>query len=433
MSVFENYEQVESYLLSMPRFQDVGARAAHFGIDQIETFCSEIGNPQRSFKSIHVAGTNGKGTVCSMLASIYKEAGYKTGLYTSPHLLDVRERFVINGIMISKEELTIFFNLYGNVIKTQSITFFELTTTIAFWFFARNMVDVAIIETGLGGRLDATNIIIPEASIITSIGLDHTEQLGNTLESVAREKAGIIKDGIPVILGNIQKSAGEVIHLKVVDMNSNVVSSPIRVQSKSTDTIIIDFDDRLIEVQSDVLSPELCQNAQICLDVVYALRQTFHVNDDELVRAFANIRTNSGLRGRFEKIHSNFQWYFDGAHNTDALTRVIDQTNCLSKSGFSPVFIVAMMKDKLTVEVINLLKNCEHIYFYELKMPRALKFEEFQRNLPHSKLLNTQEMTKKTFLNKIKSNLVLFTGSFYFYSTVIEWMESLTFDSRCAD
>jgi dihydrofolate synthase/folylpolyglutamate synthase len=429
LSQFTTYDQVESFLLSMPRFQDVGARAAHFGIDQIETFCSEIGNPHRFFKSIHVAGTNGKGTVCSMLASIYKEAGYKTGLYTSPHLVDVRERFAINGLMISKEELTRFFTTFEDVINGQSITFFELTTAIAFWYFATNKVDIAIIETGLGGRLDATNIIHPEASVITSIGLDHTEQLGNTLVSVAMEKAGIIKDSKPVILGNIEKSAREVIYSRIVEMNTSVVTSPYQARLKSTDTIIIDFDSRSMEVQSDVLSPELCQNAQISLDTVYALRQTFRVNDEEIVRAFTKIRKNSGLRGRFEKIHPDFQWYFDGAHNSDALKRVVDQSNSLAKTGLTPVFIVTMMKDKLNDEVINILKECEHIFFFELNTPRALKFDEFHHILPHSKSLNSQEMTQKTFLNKFKSNLVLFTGSFYFYSTVIEWMESLTFDS----
>jgi dihydrofolate synthase / folylpolyglutamate synthase len=426
---FISYDQVESYLLAMPRFQDVGARAAHFGIDQIETFCNAIGNPQNSFKSIHVAGTNGKGTVCSMLASIYKEAGYKTGIYTSPHLIDVRERFVINGQMIPADDMLLFFNTYGHVIDEHPITFFELTTAIAFWYFAKENVDIAIIETGLGGRLDATNIVDPEACIITSIGLDHIEQLGNTLESIASEKAGIIKKGKPVILGNLHQAALSVISAKIDQLDAKLISSEHTLKQISADTLRISIDASDHFVQSDVLSPELLQNAKIVVDTVSALQDKYPVSASAIVRGLSNIRPNSGLRGRFEKVHPDFQWYFDGAHNLDALQRVIGQANRLSDAGNSPVIILTMMKDKLSEAVGELFKEGEYIYFYQLNVPRALKFEEFQQFVPNARPFDPLKMSPKSFFNNFKSNLVLFTGSFYFYSTVTEWMESLTFDS----
>ena len=166
------YSEIQNRLMAMPRFQDVGSRAARFGIDQIREFSESIGSPQVSFKSIHVAGTNGKGTVCSILASVLKEQGYKVGLYTSPHLIDVRERFRIDGEMIPEEVLIDFFNQHDLVLRQYPLTFFELTTAIAFWWFSRDNVDIAIIETGLGGRLDATNILNPLVSVITSIGME---------------------------------------------------------------------------------------------------------------------------------------------------------------------------------------------------------------------------------------------------------------------
>lgn len=430
---FNSYEEVESFLLSMPRFQDVGARAAYFGLDQIEVFSKAIGNPHSEFKSIHVAGTNGKGTVCSMLASIFLEAGYKTGLYTSPHLSDVRERFVINGVTISKDELTEFFQMHCEAILHHQITFFELTTAIAFWWFAKQRVDIAIIETGLGGRLDATNLILPEVSVITSIGLDHTEQLGDTLESVALEKAGIIKTGVPHVIGRVDEHVLKVIGSQALRMNSDRIQTVDTVTRISTDTLQIVFGDEISTLTSDVFSPELEQNVEICLSVVRAVSQNFFVSNLHLVRGLSNIRSNSGLKGRFEKLHPGLNWYFDGAHNAQALRTVLSQINRMNDASAEPVIVLTMMRDKFNAPVIQILSEYNRIFFYELNVPRSLNFTEFNQKLPQAISLCDRQNEIKTLLNNLKSNLVLFTGSFYFYSNVTEWMESLTFDSICAD
>src|SRR6056297_2643907 len=201
---------IEQKLSTIPMFSKKGAGAANFDLSGMRRFCNLMGNPQNKFPSVHVAGTNGKGTTCRMLASIYHEAGYRVGLYTSPHLSDVRERFLVDGNMIDPSELNVFLDAYWRIIKEQKFTYFEITTAIAFWYFSRSNVAIAIIETGLGGRLDATNVIHPYASVITSIGLDHTDILGNTIAEIAKEKAGIIKKNVPVVAGSLPAEAVQV-------------------------------------------------------------------------------------------------------------------------------------------------------------------------------------------------------------------------------
>ena len=193
MSSFNSINDVYKWLNEIPMFGKTGASAANFSLRSIRRFCAELGNPQDTYPTIHVAGTNGKGTTCQMLASVCQSAGYKTGLYTSPHLLDYRERFRVNAAQITEQDLLRFFRRFDELLKRYSLTYFEISTAIAFWFFEQQKVDIAIIETGLGGRLDATNIITPEVSVITSVGLDHTDILGDSLGKIAKEKGGIIK------------------------------------------------------------------------------------------------------------------------------------------------------------------------------------------------------------------------------------------------
>ncbi|MGK7389609.1 MAG: bifunctional folylpolyglutamate synthase/dihydrofolate synthase, partial [Candidatus Cyclobacteriaceae bacterium M2_1C_046] len=190
---FNSIESVNSYLESIPKFQTSGKSAANFDLDHFKKFCNELGNPESKYPTIHVAGTNGKGSTCQILASIYQRAGYRVGMYTSPHLLNFSERFKINGIEISDAKLVEFFNAFESQLKKNGLSYFEISTAIAFWYFASQQVDLAIIEVGLGGRLDATNIIKPEVSVITNISLDHTDILGDSVNEIAREKAGIIK------------------------------------------------------------------------------------------------------------------------------------------------------------------------------------------------------------------------------------------------
>ena len=200
---FSHIKDVERYLLTLPKFSMVGAKAANFSLKKVKNFLQELGNPHKNFPSIHVAGTNGKGTVCHLLEATYRRAGYKTGLFTSPHLISFNERFRILGKPISDKKLLAFFAQVSSLLDTYNLTYFELSTVIAFTLFDHEFVDIAIIETGLGGRLDATNVLLPLLSVITSISYDHTDILGENLASIAWEKAGIIKKKVPCIVGKV--------------------------------------------------------------------------------------------------------------------------------------------------------------------------------------------------------------------------------------
>src|SRR5699024_12225038 len=208
---FTTIEEVERYLAGIPKFQSDHTKAADFNLEKFRKFCSEIANPQQQFPAIHVAGTNGKGSTCRILASVYKEAGYKVGLYTSPHILRFNERFEVDGAPIPDEALISFLQAHEQLIEMHHLTYFEISTAIAFWWFSESAIDLGIIEVGLGGRLDATNIITPELSIITSIALDHTGILGDSMSEIAREKAGIIKKERPVVIGKLPPAARETI------------------------------------------------------------------------------------------------------------------------------------------------------------------------------------------------------------------------------
>ena len=222
-----NYQQTIDYLFtSLPSFQNVGGSAYKPGLERISDFCRKIGNPQRNYFIIHIAGTNGKGSVSNMLAAVLQQAGYQVGLYTSPHLADFRERIRVNGEMISKQKVVNFVNKYHKSMKEAELSFFEMTTALAFDYFAQSDVEVAVIETGLGGRLDATNIVIPAVSVITNIGLEHTEYLGDSMPKIAREKGGIIKKSIPVIVGEKNSAYNLVLEDIAADLRSTIIYAP---------------------------------------------------------------------------------------------------------------------------------------------------------------------------------------------------------------
>ncbi len=419
-------------MMAMPRFQDVGSRAARFGIDQIREFCDVIENPQKNFRSIHVAGTNGKGTVCSILASVYKAAGYTTALYTSPHLVDVRERFRINGVMIPPEELVLFFDLYDDQLKQYPLTFFELTTAIAFWWFSWKKVDIAIIETGLGGRLDATNIIDPLVSVITSIGLDHTEQLGNSIESIATEKAGILKPGRLYVTGDIDIRAMKVIQNVAKTVSSSFFTSGSKVNKLSMTEYVLETEDSSFSVRTDLGTPYLGTNIRVCLDAINAACPVLPVSMNAISQGLEHICANSGFGGRFQRLHAELDWYFDGGHNPQALQAVLRHVS-EHFPGRNLTIVTSMMTDKFNAEIIDLFKSIDHIFYYEQESMRALRFIDFRAKIGGAHPIGPEKNKILETLKYLKTELVLFTGSFYFYSTVSEWMESLTHDSNCAE
>jgi len=425
------FESIEQRMLSMPRFQDVGARAARFGIDQIAEFCDAIGNPQRSVKSIHVAGTNGKGTVCSIIASLLKEAGYKTGLYTSPHLNEVRERFRINGTMISKERMVEFFVEHDVLLEKYPLTFFELTTAMAFWIFAREKVDFAVIETGLGGRLDATNIITPEVCVITSIGMDHMEQLGNTIESIAFEKAGILKKGVPFVVGELLTSADQVISERAIEIGATKVANEITVNRKDMATYEMRISGNIFEVHTDLITPKLDTNISMAVQAVSVVVPHLSEKKAILQAGCQHIIRNSGLIGRFERLHPSLDWFYDGGHNPEALKELMIHMKSMFP-GKKVTAVVSLMADKITPDLTELLSHFDTLYYHEMGVQRAWSLNSALESVKNVRCIQKIGPETTKTLKYLKSELVLFTGSFYFYSTVTEWMESLSLDSKSA-
>ena len=418
---FSTAEEVEQYLNTIPKFSSSGKSASNFDLSRMKQFCSEMGNPEKKFKSIHVAGTNGKGTVCRMFASVYRTAGYKTGLYTSPHLLRVHERFKVDGYEISDEQLLEFFRRYGDHIKKEQYTFFEITTAIALWYFAKEEVDIAIIETGLGGRLDATNVIFSELAVITSIGLDHTDILGNTLSEIALEKAGIIKKNKPVIIGNLKKEAENVIcdvarkndseKICVEDLNPKLSDEFIHLYSDGEE-LTISYKGKGVDAV----------NSAIVLQGVKQLKDTLPVTPLQFVGGIENFKVNYPLNASFQQLKPNTSWYFDGAHNADATRLLIKHMHSIAPAEEWTV-VLSYMKDKLSQEIGEFWADFPNLFIFEMEGERSAKLAEMQALFPHAKFLDINE---NQTANLFETELVIFSGSFYFYKAVSDWMGTET-------
>lgn len=300
------------------------------GLRNIRALLRSVNNPHKNIKTIHIAGTNGKGSTSSMIAAVLTAAGYKVGLYTSPHLVKFNERIRVNGRMISDNDIVRYTKILKPTIKKIKATFFEATTAIAFKYFADQKVDIAVIETGLGGRLDSTNVVRPIVSVITSIGKDHIEQLGNTFESIAFEKAGIIKKDVPAVLGKINSRAK-----KVIIQVAKKKSSPIVHSEKIT------LPD---DIEIELKGKHQISNAKAALAAINIVTQKFLIGNNAVCEGFKNTTKLTGLRGRFEIINSKPKILLDVAHNPDGIKTLIKELKKLSNKKF--VIIFATMKDK---------------------------------------------------------------------------------------
>lgn len=414
MSAFKIIQDVWSYLDRIPKFQDKGASASNFALDNISKFCALIGNPQDSYPSIHVAGTNGKGTTCYLLEAVYSKEGYKTGMFTSPHLFQYNERFRIGGKEVADSLILEFFNRYFNELVDAALTYFEISTALSFWLFEKEKVDIAIIETGLGGRLDSTNIIHPKACVITSIGLDHQDVLGNTETDIAREKAGIIKNETPVILGNISNENEQVITEIARSKNAPTYRSKDLAPVWVDGTLRFESGELVFNTQ---LKEEVNKwNVASVLHVVKALKAEFPVSSSNISEAIENFK---GAPARFEKLLADKNWYFSGAHNIQALKSTLETAHKLSEK--PAVLVFSMMKDKLNLETVELIKDYKQLYYYELGTERAATINEVKV------LVDVKEIDKqsyKSIFKEFETSLVIFTGSFYFYSTVKRWVSN---------
>ncbi len=383
-----SYQDTIDYLYSrLPMFSRIGAAAIKNDLDNTISICKYLGNPERKFKTIHVAGTNGKGSTSHMLASIFQEAGYTTGLYTSPHLYDFRERIKVNGEMCSKEFVTSFTNRMKNLIDEIEPSFFELTVGMAFEYFAENKCDIAIIETGLGGRLDSTNVISPELSIITNIGWDHMALLGDTLPKIAAEKAGIIKKDTPVVISEMIPETKTVFDEKAKALEAPIYDAEDFLQFQSFQnnwqSALFEFNQPLIHlldaplftknftIECDLPGKYQSKNLRGVLLAVQLLSQMgWTLKASKVLTALKKVKKNTGLMGRWECIQENPRVVLDVAHNEHGIRALLEQLDTLHYQQLH--IITGMVKDKDINAVLALLPKNASYYFTQSHLPRAL-------------------------------------------------------------
>ena len=379
-----NYTETLDYLYSkLPMFTRVGASAFKKDLDNTIALCENLGNPQYQFKSIHVGGTNGKGSTSHMLAAILQKAGYKTGLYTSPHLKDFRERIRINGQMVPEDFVVDFVTGQRTLIESISPSFFEVTVGMAFSYFAKEKVDIAIIEVGLGGRLDSTNIITPELSVITNISLDHTNLLGNTVAEIAYEKAGIIKPGIPVIIGESQAETDQVFIQKAGETESQIVFAdqslsliePVK-QSDHLELAIAEGSKLLYQkLKLDLNGTYQRKNILTVIKAVQLLQGLgYQISEEAVISALENVKELTGLQGRWQKLQGNPLVICDTGHNIAGITEVLHNIRTTPHQKLH--MVIGMVKDKDISGVLKLLPKDAVYYFCQPQLERALKANE---------------------------------------------------------
>jgi len=427
-----NYQQTVAYLYhQLPLFSRLGAAAIKKDLTNTILICDALGNPQQHFKTIHIAGTNGKGSVSHMLAAILQTAGFKIGLYTSPHLKDFRERIKVNGELCEEDFVVQFTEKVKPLIENIQPSFFEITVAMAFEYFAQQKVDVAIIETGLGGRLDSTNIIQPVLSIITNIGYDHMNILGNTLQEIAFEKAGIIKQNTPVVIGEVIPETKSVFDNTAAKNNAALIYAEDR-------RFITDFTYQHHQLRVTVADKKTDEHTTYFLDlsgiyqkknlltVLEAIHQLqlqgFSINLQEIVTALQHVKKLTGLHGRWEVIHQQPAVIVDVAHNEDGMKQIAEQ---LELATYRQLHIITgMVKDKEVSKSLSHLPKTAHYYFTKAQTPRALPEEELQATAATLGLHGTTYPNVNTALQEIlthahKDDLVLICGSVFLVAEVV--------------
>ena len=401
------YEQTLDWLFhQLASFQRVGPSAYKDNLDNITEICLRLGNPQEKFKCIHVAGTNGKGSVSHLLASVLQEEGYKVGLYTSPHLKDFRERIKINGIEISEDKVVEFVGNHMDDFMDIGLSFFEMTTVMAFSIFSQYNVDIAIIETGLGGRLDATNIILPELSVITNVSLDHQSILGDDVEKIAEEKAGIIKQGIPVVLGKSTSIVRSVIQVKAEKMHSKLSQSY-----------------PLVSFPSGLMGDCQKENTATVSQSIEEMRLLgWKISSQSLKKGLINVLYNTGLRGRWEQISSFPKVICDTGHNIHAFNSILHQ---LENSSYKNLWMVlGFVQDKDINTLFAILPKHAKYIFCQADIPRAMDLDFIDNLATEYSINSTLVKNPANALIKAKNlahpeDLIFVGGSTFVVANVI--------------
>lgn len=426
-----NYQETLNYLYnSTPVFEHVGAVAYKEGLQNTLALDKHFNHPHTNFKTIHIAGTNGKGSCSHSLASILHEAGYKVGLYTSPHLVDFRERIRVNGQCISKERVVKFVKDERKFFEPLHPSFFELTTALAFKYFDEQKVDIAIIEVGLGGRLDCTNIISPILSIITNISFDHTQFLGDTLAKIAAEKAGIIKKGVPVIIGEANEETRPVFQSKANEVNSDIVFAEDNAIVTSSSPIV-DGGRRYNLSNNSTLVGELSgdyqeRNMNTILCVCNILKQMNIIkNDDIIAKGLTNICKNTGLLGRWQTIQNNPTVVCDTGHNVGGWNYLAPQIKRQQCNQLRIVF--GMVDDKDINSVMFLLPKNAIYYWTQAESKRAIKAERVaeiatKHDLRGEIFDNVEVAYTKALQDSNKDDFVFVGGSSYIVADLLTFL-----------
>lgn len=426
------YQQTLDYLFArLPMFQRIGQAAYKANLDNTLAICKALGNPEKKLKCVHVAGTNGKGSSSHMLAAILQQAGYKTGLYTSPHLVDFRERIKINGKLISKQDVVKFVEEHQTTFETIQPSFFEWTVGLAFHYFAQQEVDIAIIEVGLGGRLDSTNVITPVCSLITNISFDHVNLLGDTIQKIATEKAGIIKTRVPVVISQSQMDC-----ISVFNNTARELKSPIEFADKAYKITKIKHQASVMDIE--VLNKKNNETHSYSLDLqgTYQLKNIlgvlgtcdilnqkgFIIENHAVVSALKQVKTLTGLQGRWQTLSEKPFVIADTGHNEEGIKEVLLN---LSRYTYAKLhFVIGMVNDKDISKILKLLPKDAEYYFCKASIPRALEENELEKLAKKVGLVGKTFKTVPEALAKAKKqakvkDLIFVGGSTFTVADVI--------------
>lgn len=401
-------ETIQWMFAQLPMYQQQGASAYKKDLTNTILLANHLGNPEKHLKSIHIAGTNGKGSTSSMIASVLQEARYKVGLYTSPHLKDYRERIKINGQMISEDFVVNFIQDNKSFFEENSLSFFEMTVGLAFDYFVKEKVDVAVIEVGMGGRLDSTNIITPLVSVITNIGLDHTQFLGTTLPEIAFEKAGIIKPNVPVVIGEYVPETKEVFTSKAKETNSSLFFASNLITEDYPCALLGDYQ---------------FHNKKTVVQTIKVLQNEFPTTEEHLQNGLLNVVRNTGLLGRWQQLHANPKVICDTAHNSHGLKIVLNQ---IQKEEFENLFFVlGVVNDKDLEDILPLFPKEAYYFFTKPDVPRGLDEKKLKEKAESFGLLNNElcisvsEAYKKALAKSSSKDLIYIGGSTFVVAEIV--------------
>jgi dihydrofolate synthase / folylpolyglutamate synthase len=395
-----NYKETIDWMFQqLPMYQNIGASAYKKDLNNTIQLANHLNNPEKKLKCIHVGGTNGKGSTSHLLASVLQEAGYKVGLYTSPHLKDFRERIKINGIEIPETYICEFIAENKSFFEENKLSFFEMTVGLAFDYFVKEYVDIAVIEVGMGGRLDSTNIINPLISVITNIGLDHTQFLGNTLSAIAGEKAGIIKKNTPIVIGEYTVDTKPVFETKANEKNSAIYFASDLIDETFPSKLIGDYQ---------------IQNKKTALQTLFLLSKDsqFNITTEHIKNGFWKVIENTGLQGRWQQLGSHPKIICDTAHNEHGLKIVMNQ---IKNENYDQLhFVLGVVNDKDLDEILPLFPKNAIYYFCRPNIPRGLNAEllhqKAQQSELHGKVYNSVSEAYKIAKQSANKNDFIYIG-----------------------